>query len=164
MSILIATSEDFMVDTSLSEHDWQIRAFIYEFFVANGRPPTTAETAQHFSASENEAGEAYQHLHDAHQIMLEVGTNHIRMANPLSAVVTDYRVQVNDVWLYANCAWDTVGIAAMCHADVVVEATLPVSREIVTYRVVNGQLQADEVFQVHLALPVRQWYDNLVHT
>jgi hypothetical protein len=164
MSILIAASEDFMVDTPMTEHDWQIRVFIYEFFVANGRAPTTTETAQHFNVGENEASNAYRRLHDAHQIMLEAGTHEIRMANPLSAVVTDYRVQVNDVWLYANCAWDTVGIAAMCAADTLIEATLPLSRETVTYRVVNGQLQADEVFQVHIALPVRQWYDNLIHT
>lgn len=153
-----------MTTPSLTEQDWQIRAFVYGFFVENARPPTVAETAQQFEMSNDAARTAYYQLDDAHHIYLEPGTDDIRMANPLSAVVTDYRVQVNNQWLYANCAWDTLGIAAMCDADVLVEATLPVSRETVTYQILDGHLQADEAFRVHIALPVRQWYDNLVHT
>jgi hypothetical protein len=153
-----------MADISLTEQDWQVRLYIYEFFVAKTCPPSVAETAQQFSVEADEAIISYQRLNAAHHIFLEPGTNTIRMANPLSAVPTDYRVQLDDRWVYANCAWDTLGIAAMCDSDAVIEATLPASHQKVTYRVLNGQLQAAEDLLVHFALPVRQWYDNLVHT
>lgn len=148
----------------LTEHDWQVRTFIYEFFVAQGHPPTTADTAQKFEIDEQEAIATYQRLNDAHQLYLEPNTHEIRMANPISAVATDYRVQVNGIWLYANCAWDTVGIAALCHSDAQIEATLPLSREKITYEIADGQLEADENLQVHIPLPARRWYENLIHT
>jgi hypothetical protein len=150
--------------SQLTEFDWQVRTFIYEFFVANGQPPTVADAAQKFGIDEAEAKAAYQRLNDVSQLFLEPHTHQIRMANPLSAVPTDYRVQVNGVWLYANCAWDTVGIAALCHSDAQVEATLPVSREKITYQVVDGELQAADNLKVHIPLPARRWYENLIHT
>jgi hypothetical protein len=153
-----------MTDPTLSEQDWQIRAFIYTFFVANARPPSIAEMARKFNISNDEIRDAYNRLNAAHHIFLEPGTDTIRMAHPLSAVITDYRVQVDNRWLYANCAWDSLGIAAMCHTDAHMEATLPLSRETVTYRIQDGELMANANWLVHFALPVRQWYDDLIHT
>ena len=85
------------------------------------------------------------------------------MAWPLSAIPTPYRVQILGRNLFANCAWDSLGIPAMLHADARIEATLPVSRERVTYAIENGELYADKAF-VHFALPFRRWYDDLVNT
>lgn len=149
---------------ALSQQDWQIRVFIYEFFVENARPPSVSETGEKFDIPVDETQEAYRRLHDAHHIFLDVETGAIRMANPLSAVPTDYRVKVNGKWLFANCAWDTLGIAAMVGWDVEIEATLPISRESVTYHVKSGELLADNHLLVHFALPVDQWYDDLIHT
>ncbi len=102
--------------TSLSERDWQIRLHIYEFFVEHQRPPTTAETAGAFGIAEDEARQAYRRLHDAHTLLLEPGTSDVRMANPLSAVETPYRVNVDGRTFFANCAWDSLGIPAMLGA------------------------------------------------
>lgn len=148
----------------LTEQDWRIRAFIYEFFMENARPPSPDEMGQQFNISSDEAQQSYQRLHEAHHIFLDAETATIRMANPLSAVPTDYRVKVNDKWLFANCAWDTLGIAAMVGQDVEIEATLPMSRKLVTYQVKSGELLADDNLVVHIAMPVRQWYDDVIHT
>jgi hypothetical protein len=149
---------------TLSEQDWQIRIFIYEFFVENARPPSSTETSEQFAISVDDTLGAYQRLHNAHHIFFGPETNKIRMAHPLSAVGTDYRVKVKGKWLNANCAWDTLGIAAMLGQDAEIEATLPVVREIITYQVKSGELIADDNLLVHFALPVRQWYEDLQHT
>src|SRR5579863_9383390 len=102
---------------TLSEHDWRIRLYIYQHLVAHGRPPTTAETARHFAIADDDARLAYHRLHDGHALFLEPGTDTVRMANPLSAVPTPYRVFVDGrPLLWANCAWDSLGIPAMLHA------------------------------------------------
>jgi alkylmercury lyase-like protein len=149
---------------ALAEQDWQIRVFIYGFFLENTRPPSSAETAQKFNILVAEAQQVYQRLHNAHHIFLDMQTNEIRMANPLSAIPTDYRVKLNDKWLYANCAWDTLGVAAMVGQDAVIAATLPISRDVVTYHVKSDELLADDNLIVNFALPVRQWYNDLIHT
>jgi hypothetical protein len=148
---------------ALNEQDWAIRLHVYRFFVENERPPTFEETAEHFNLTPDEARLAYHRLHDGHAFFLDPGTDRIRMANPLSAVETPFVVRVNGKRLYANCAWDTLGIPAMLHADAQIEAMYSPSGERVTYTIESGKLIAPDVL-IHFALPFRHWYDDLVHT
>jgi hypothetical protein len=148
---------------SLSERDWQLRVFIYESFVETGRPPAYPDAACHFGLADVEVRAAYHRLHDEHALFLEPGTDHIRIANPLSAVPTPYRVQVNGRRLYANCAWDALGIPAMLHADALIDATYAHIDEPVRFAVEGGALTMQDGV-VHFALPFRRWYDDLLHT
>ena len=150
----------------LSERDWQIRLHIYQFFVEHARPPTTAETAGAFGIAEEDARQAYQRLHDGHTLLLDPGTTEVRMANPLSAIETPYRVTVNGRMLYANCAWDSLGIPAMLDADATIDTVYTDAGGSGTpahYAVVNGTLRGDDGI-VHFPLPFRRWYDNQIHT
>jgi len=148
----------------LDEINWQIRYHIYEFWLNNGNPPQLKDLATAFSISEADVQDTLERLHNAHHIFLDPENRKIRMANPLSAIKTDYRVKSGETWVYANCAWDTLGIAAMTGDAVTIEAKLPVSKETVTYHVKSGELIAPPGLLVHFSLPVRQWYDNLIHT
>lgn len=148
----------------LSQQDWQIRAYIYSHWVNQGQAPNTAALAAQFDLTEVDIQAVLEHLHEAHHIFLDPETRALRMANPLSAIETDYRVKVGEHWLFANCAWDTLGIAAMTGVAVSIEATLPLSDEAVTYHVKSGELIAPTGLVVHFSLPVNRWYDNLIHT
>lgn len=140
-----------------------VRTFVYTFFIEKGRPPSLAETAVQFQISPAASEAIYQRLHDQHAFFLEPGTLDIRMANPLSAVETPFRVFVNGRRLFANCAWDAFGIPAMLKADADIEAECADCGEPLTFQVRAGQLQGDAVL-VHFVRPFRQWYDDLIFT
>lgn len=147
----------------LVEQDWQIRLAIYRFFVEHERPPSVAETADTLGLDLQTVRSAYHRLHRGHAILLDAGTDNVRMANPLSAVPTPYRVEINGRSLFANCAWDSLGIPAMLASDARIEAMID-DGEPAHYAIENGQLQSDDRFVVHFPLPFRDWYDDLVHT
>jgi hypothetical protein len=151
------------VTHQLQEQDWRVRLSIYEAFVEQGCPPSCTESARHFGISEDEARAAYHRLHDAHALFLEPGTDDVRIANPLSAIATPYRVHIDGRALYATCAWDSLGIPAMLHTDAVIDATDTLTGEPVRYSVEHGQLIANGGL-VHFPLPFRSWYDDLIHT
>ena len=153
-----------MAGAELTEQDWQIRLFVYQFFIDHERPPTHAEAAKKFDLTATEGRDAYQRLNTAHALFLDPGTDNIRMAHPLSAVPTPYQVQVGDKNYYANCAWDSLGIPAMLHADAKITARYAHSDEPITYSVQNGEVIPPAEGIVHFALPFAQWYDNLIHT
>ncbi len=144
--------------------DWHIRLYIYEVMVQRGDAPDTQAIAAHFAISELEARRSLRRLHEAHVIVLQNGGDDILMAHPLSAAPTDYCVLVDRVALYANCAWDSLGIPAMLGRDARIEARHPLTRETVRYSIEDGQLQQDGDGIVHFALPFRQWYDDIVET
>ena len=146
-----------------TEQDWQIRHFIYSYFVDHEGPPTYEQAADAFGIAPEAARRSFERLGERHAVFLEPGTQSVRMANPLSGVPTAYRVQARGRRLWANCAWDSLGIPAMLHADAAVTATLIPSGETVGYAIEGGELRA-EPFVVHFPLPFRRWYDDLIHT
>jgi hypothetical protein len=147
----------------LRERDWQIRQFVYEYFVEHERPPAYEEAAQRFDLALEEGLRAYRRLDAHHALFLEPGAGTVRMAHPLSAVPTPYRVASGGKHYWANCAWDSLGIPAMLHDDAEIAASLATTGEEANYGVRGGRLQAGAFF-VHFPLPFRRWYDDLIHT
>jgi len=152
-----------LMAVSLTEQDWQIRHRIFHFFVTNARPPTIDDIAGEMNLVPEEVRMSFRRLHEAHTIFLEPGTDRLRMAAPLSAVPTRFQVEIGARRYWANCAWDSLGIPAMLKQDARIEAKVPPMDETVRYAIHNGQLEAPE-FLVHIALPVRRWYDSLIDT
>jgi len=146
-----------------TEADWQIRQHIYARLVATGRAPDIRDIAAQFDIQPAHAQAALQRLHDAHALVLADG-GAVLMAHPLSAVQTDYRARIDGRWLYANCAWDSLGIPAMLGQDAQIEALHPSTRQPIRYAISGGQLVGAEGGLVHFAQPFRHWYDDIVET
>jgi hypothetical protein len=143
--------------------DQPVRHFIYSHFVDKMAPPTVAETASAFSIALSEAEAVYKRLHRKHFLFLEPGSSDIRMANPLSAVPTNYVVCVDRKRYWANCAWDMLGIPAMLGRDAIINASYEDDVAGLELGVRHGCL-ADGNGVVHFPLPVRRWYDDLIVT
>ncbi|HKV82975.1 MAG TPA: organomercurial lyase [Ktedonobacterales bacterium] len=143
--------------------NWTIRAFVYEFIVANERPPTTEETASALSVPPETVQAAYGWLHARHALYLAGDGQTIRMAHPFSAVPTDFRVFANGHAYWANCAWDMLGIPAALRANAQIEARLSDTGAPVSLAVEGGRVRGHgEV--VSFPLPFSRWYDDLVYT
>ena len=142
---------------------WQARAFIYRHFAETARPPTVDETAAHFKISSAEAAGLYQELHGRHAVFLGPQTLAVRMANPFSAVPTEFKVHSGGRSYFANCAWDMLGIPAALGQDAQVEAVCADSGETVRLEVKNGRVRAGDLL-VHFPLPFARWYDDLLFT
>ncbi len=152
-----------MAASPLSERDWEMRHFVYRHLLDHAHPPTYVEAAHHFGISAEEARGSFRRLHDRHALFLAPGTDTIRIASPLSAVPTDYLVHADGRHVFANCAWDSLGIPAMLHTDARIEATYAHSNTPAMYAVTGDALTGDDGI-VHFPLPFRHWYDDLIHT
>jgi hypothetical protein len=96
-------------------------------------------------------------------IFLEPGGETIRMANPFSAIPTKFRVKSGPLEWWANCAWDSLGIAAALKIDVKIRASYPDSQESIELQVFHGIVDGKN-HVVHFPLPCVKWYDDLVFT
>ena len=142
---------------------WQVRHFVYNCFADTTLPPSVDDTAAHFNISPAEAGELYKELNNRHAFFLEPETLTVRMANPFSAIPTDFKVHSNGKTYYANCAWDMLGIPAVLKCDAVIETKFTESNEPVQLEVKDGQVTNSELL-VHFPLPFARWYDDLTFT
>jgi hypothetical protein len=145
-------------------NDTRVRLHLYDRFLADGRPPTAAETAEALGLSTEEAEAVYQRLEQGHVIVLAPASTDVWMANPLSAVPTPFRVITDDgrSW-WGNCVWDGLGVLAMIGADGVVSTSCPDCGEPLELRVREGELEPVDAV-VHFAVSAARWWENIGFT
>jgi hypothetical protein len=144
--------------------DLDVRRHVYFSVVANGRPPTTSETALVFERSEPEIADTYRRLRDAHQLVLFPGTATIWFANPWCFAPTPHRVEAAGRTWTATCAWDALGIPGALHGDGRIESECACCGEPVRLEVHDGAVTEGADILVHLLVPVRRWWDDIGFT
>lgn len=147
----------------MDEADLQLRNATYRLFVELGRAPTLEETATAVGTSESEVAEGWRRLHEAHALVLDLQQTQIRMANPFSAVPTNFRVRAADRDWWANCAWDAFGICIVLGVDGRLESACPDCGEAIGLDVRGGRPD-DEGLVFHCLVPAAQWWDDIVLT
>jgi hypothetical protein len=144
------------LDTSL----WR---FTYEAVVRTGRGPFLREAAEALGASESEVRAAYQRLGEGHAILLDPSGQGLWRIAPFSAVPTDFAVETGGRNYFANCAWDALGICAALHADGLIRASCGCCRLPMDLAVRGEHLEPAEGL-VHVAVPAKDWYEDIAFT
>ena len=143
--------------------DRDVRRHVFQHFLEAALPPTANQTAAALGISLAEARAAYEHLAADHVFVLEPGTLDIRMANPLSAIPTDFPVTVEGKRFYGACAWDALGVVAMLGGTGIIRTNCGCCGEPMTLKLVDSKLRSP-VGVVHFAVPVAHWWDDIVYT
>jgi len=165
----------------LGDLDWAVRAEIYRVFAETGSAPTLEEIARAAGGTErgtqpqpdlsdpsgaacpglspNDVRAALGRLYAAHEIAPLPDGSGVWMANPFSAVRTDYLVETRRMICYAACAWDAFGVPAILGGDAWISTRCAGSGEPLEFGVREGALAgADGV--IHLVTPLRDaWVD-----
>ena len=142
--------------------DNEVRIRLYDFFVAEGRPPVAAELAGPLDASGPEVEAAYRRLAEAHDLVLAPGGPYVWMANPLSAIPTRFQVQAGDRTYFGNCIWDALGILAMLDEHGGVRTWCPDCDEPLALSVAGGAVSGNGI--VHYSVPAAKWWEDIGST
>jgi len=87
-------------DGMISDSD--IRHYIYLTFARTSKPPTTADTANHFGIEIAAVECGFERLAQAHHIALAPGSHSIWMAHPFSGLPTNYAAEIEDRLYWGN--------------------------------------------------------------
>ena len=148
----------------MDELDLRIRNHVYASFTQTGLALSPGKTASGLGLDANQVADAYRRLHDAHALVLHLGTTEIRMLNPFSAVETPHRVEAAGRSWFANCAWDALGIPAALRADAHIRSSCPDCGETLELEVRDGRLARGAELLVHFVVPARRWWDDIGFT
>jgi hypothetical protein len=142
--------------------DARLRQYIYRHFVRKGRAPRVAEMAAALSSSRPRIKDALSRLSEGHAIVLQENGELWRAA-PFSAVSTAFPVQIGKRRWWANCIWDALGIPAMLQQDGQIDASCGCCNLEMIVRISRQKLTTREG-SIHIAVPARNWYDDVVFT
>ena len=144
---------------SPTDFDWAVRTRIYGAFSGQGSAPAVGELAAAVGSTELQVRAALQSLYEAHEIAPLPSGDGVRMANPFSAVPTDYPVETPVMTCYASCAWDALGVPAILGMDGWTRTHCSGCDEPMEFGIKGGRLQGDAGL-IHLVTPPRDaWVD-----
>src|SRR5262245_7517069 len=141
----------------------EVREYVYRTTRERGRPPRSTEAAAALGVAAGEILDAFRELGSRRLLALAPESGEIVMAPPFSAVPTPFRVTAGDRSYFANCVWDSYGIAAALHEDADIETSCACCGEPMSLAVRAGRpVPAPGI--AHFAVPAAHWWDNITYT
>jgi len=146
------------------DDETRVKMHIYETLARTAAAPTVQSTAQALDLDAGAVAEAFASLNRRRLLVPEPGDpSRIRMAPPFSGVSTQHVVTTAERSYFANCAWDTFGIAAALHQDAEIRSTCMDCGEALSLRIQDQRPRPDPVL-FHIAVPAARWWADIIYT
>jgi alkylmercury lyase-like protein len=142
--------------------DSRLRLFVYRHVLRRERCPTIAEMARGLKTSSAKISASLTRLSESHAFMTQENGELWRAA-PLSCIPTAFPVGVGTRSWFGNCIWDALGISAMLNKDARIGAACGCCNLDMPIEIRRGRLRAGEGI-IHIAVPARHWYRDVVFT
>lgn len=142
-----------------------LHATILKYIIDHGYAPDATGLASLLALAESDVIQALQALEEYHGVVLHPNSARIWVIHLFSLAPTNFVVRTTATgkeW-WGNCAWCSLGVAALLDQNVTITTTLGADRQQVTLHIVDGQIQ-DTGFCVHFPIPMTQAWDNVIYT
>lgn len=131
--------------------------------IDNGFAPTIDELAATFKTTGEQVIIGLQNLQDYHGVVLHPNEPKIWVIHPFSLAPTNFYVQTKKGQWWGNCAWCSLGIAALLNEDVKITTTIGAETKQVEINIINGQILEKNYF-IHFPIPMKHAWDNVIYT
>jgi hypothetical protein len=136
---------------------------ILRHLVDHGSAPPAASLALKFGVDIDAMAHALRELQDGHGVVLHPHVPEVWVAHPFSTAPTTVVVKHDVRIWWGNCAWCSLGVAALVGGnDVTIHTTLGAEGQAVTIHVDSGRVRED--LWVHFPIPMTHAWDNVVYT
>jgi hypothetical protein len=138
---------------------------IIKFIVDHGYAPDVPELAALLNAREDDVTAALHALADYHGVVLHPNSAKIWVVHPFATMPTNFvvRADVGAGEWWGNCAWCSLGVAALLARDCEITTTLGAEGRQATIHIRDGQVVETD-YVVHFPIPMLKAWDNVVYT
>jgi hypothetical protein len=124
--------------------------------------PTSDALATHFGVEREEVASAMSALQEYHGLVLHPHCPEVWVIHPFSTAPTCFTVRHGERSWWGNCAWCSLGIAALLGGNgVSIESSLGADSSPVTVHVEGGRVREDLL--VHFPVPMTRVWDNVIY-
>ena len=131
--------------------------------INNGFAPSIESLSELLNTSETEIIEGLYRLQDYHGVVLHPNEPKIWVIHPFSLAPTNFYVTSKKGGWWGNCAWCSLGVAALLKEDVKISTTIGAETKPVEINIVNGQIQ-EKHYYIHFPIPMKNAWDNVIYT
>ncbi|WP_305952324.1 alkylmercury lyase family protein [Emticicia oligotrophica] len=136
---------------------------ILKGIIDNGFAPSIDELSDIFNSNQESIIQGLYELQEYHGVVLHPNEPKIWAIHPFSLAPTNFYVQSKKGQWWANCAWCSLGVAALLNDDVKITTTIGAETKQVEINIINGVIQEKNYF-IHFPIPMTKVWDNVVYT
>ncbi len=141
--------------------DSRLRLLVYRHLLRREKCPTTAEMARGLRTSPSNVRASLARLSQSHAFMTQENGELWRAA-PFSCIPTAFPVAVGRKSWFGNCIWDALGIPAMMKKNARIGAACGCCNFDLPVEIRRGKISGNGI--IHIAVPARHWYKDVVFT
>ena len=102
-------------------------------------------------------------LQEYHGVVLHPNKPKIWVIHPFSLAPTNFYVETKSGAWWGNCAWCSLGIAALLEDDVKITTTIGGENQQVEINIREGYIM-EKQFYIHFPIPMQRAWDNVIYT
>ena len=136
---------------------------ILKYIIDKGFAPNIETLSVLLNTDKAEIEKGLYALQDYHGVVLHPNSPKIWVIHPFSLAPTNFLVKSAKGQWWGNCAWCSLGVAALLKEDLTITTNLGAHDEQVVINIINGELQ-EKKFCVHFPIPMRNAWDNVIYT
>ena len=131
--------------------------------IEEGYAPTNQTLAEHFGVNETEVIQALHELQDYHGVVLHPNEPKVWVIHPFSLAPTNFYIKSAKGQWWGNCAWCSLGVAALLETDLTISTTIGAEGTPITIHIKNGEIIETNLF-IHFPIPMKNAWDNVIYT
>jgi len=136
---------------------------IMDHMLNKGYAPDLAELCRLTHAKEASVVKALKDLEEYHGVVLHPHSSRIWVIHPFSNAPTNFYVESDKRGWWGNCAWCSLGIAALVNKDAKITSSFGAHGDPAVITIQDGQIKEGE-FLVHFPIPMKEAWDNVIYT
>jgi hypothetical protein len=141
----------------------QLHYLIINGIIENGFAPGIDKLANNLETTKEDLIEGLYRLQEYHGVVLHPGEPKIWVIHPFSLAPTNFYVKSRKGEWWGNCAWCSLGIAALLNQDVTITTTIGAETKQIEIHIINGEFQEKQLC-IHFPIPMKNAWDNVIYT
>ena len=131
--------------------------------IDKGFAPSIENLSDLLKADKEEVVKGLYELQEYHGVVLHPNEAKVWVIHPFSLAPTNFYVQSKKGEWWGNCAWCSLGIAALIKDDVKISTLIGAETKQIEINIIGGELQEKDYF-IHFPIPMRNAWDNVIYT
>jgi len=136
---------------------------IIKGIIDNGFAPSVDDLAAILGSDKDDVIKGLHDLHDYHGVVLQPNEPKVWVIHPFSLAPTNFFVKSRKGQWWGNCAWCSLGVAALLNEDVTITTTIGAESKQITINIIGGEIQEKNYF-IHFPIPMKNAWDNVIYT
>ena len=136
---------------------------ILRYIIDTGYAPDVTTLSGLLRSSDEAIIQGLFALQEYHGVVLHPNSPKIWVIHPFSLAPTNFLVKSETGTWWGNCAWCSLGIAALLNEDVTISTRIAAYDKQVTIHIKDGTLREKDLY-IHFPVPMKNAWDNVIYT